>query len=126
MANIGQCNLKEGYLKKCAKMGLLSWLWGHRGREESLKVHFDEQVTNITTREKTNSLVVAREKPRFWLTRLWLRFLRLRRKDERQRGDSSPDQGFHESKFTPSPTIIGIRKQTCDKLSFSGEFINER
>ena len=88
-------------------MGLLGWLWGQRSREGSRKVHFDEEVT---PREKTNSLVVAREKPRFWLARLWLRFLRLRRKDERERGDSSSNEGYHDSRgpVYPIQLFVGL------------------
>ena len=100
--DLGQCNPKESAQIYFAKMGLLGWLWGQRSREGSRKVHFDQEVTNMSTREKTSSLVVAREKPRFWLTRLWLRFLRHRRKDERQRDDSISNQGYCDSWFAVS------------------------
>ena len=99
-------------------MGLLGWLWGQRSREASRKVHFDQEVTNISTREKTNSLVVAREKPRFWLARLWLRFLRFRRKEERQRGDSSSNEGSPDSRFTGFSKSLD---QVTNVVPFSGK-----
>ena len=88
--------LARGVERENLEMGLLGWLWGPRGRDgNGRKVHFDQETTTkvTTTRGKTSSVVVVREKPRFWLVRLWIRFLRLRKRDEKETRETHPDQG---------------------------------
>ena len=88
--------LARGVQRKNLEMGLLGWLWGPRGRDGNCrKVHFDQETTTkvTTTRGKTSSVVVVKEKPRFWLVRLWIRFLRLRKRDEKETRETHPDQG---------------------------------